>query len=86
MADHRRALELDDESGISHYLQALAWSVMSADEWLTKEQSAEYKQTSLKELAASFECAFKGFERIRNEKGFDHVRDMPEFKELMRGK
>ena len=57
-----------------------------ADEWLTKEQSAEYKQNSLKELSKSFDCAFKGFERIRNEKGFDHVRDLPEFKELMRGK
>ena len=34
----------------------------------------------------SFESEFKGYERIRNEKGFDHVRELDEFKELMHGK
>ena len=86
LKDYDKALELDPESGISHYLQALSWSVMSADEGLTPEESAKRKQKSLDQLAESFKCTFKGYERIRNEKGFDHVRDMKEFKELMRGK
>jgi serine/threonine protein kinase/Tfp pilus assembly protein PilF len=84
--DYLKALELDPVSGISHYLQALCWSVHSSEEWLSDEQKNEYRQRSLAELKKSFDCAFKGYERIRNEKGFDAVRNMPEFKKLMRGK
>ena len=83
---YRKALELDPSSGISHYLQALCWSVRSAEEGLDEATSSQYKQKALDELEKSFNFAFKGYERIRNEKGFDHIRDMKEFKELMRGK
>ena len=86
MADHHHALELDPESGISHYLQGLCWSVMSQEEGLTPEQVEAHKAKALAELARSFECEFKGYERIRNESGFDPIRETDEFKKLMQGK
>jgi hypothetical protein len=85
MADYAAALIMDPQSGISHYLQALCWSVMSTEEGLTDEQRLERRRLSLAELKSSFSCEFKGFERIKNERGFDAVRNEPEFVEMMRG-
>ncbi|HBP16712.1 MAG TPA: hypothetical protein DEA08_02820, partial [Planctomycetes bacterium] len=84
MKDYLHALDLDPESGISHYLQALCWSIRSKEKEGAEQE--EYKQKSIEELRASFQSQFKGYERIRNEKGFDPVREMKEFKQLMRGK
>ncbi len=86
MADYAAALIMDPQSGISHYLQALSWSVMSTEEGLTDEQRLERRRLSLAELKTSFSCEFKGFERIKNERGFDAVRNEPEFVEMMRGR
>ncbi|RMG16646.1 MAG: serine/threonine-protein kinase [Planctomycetota bacterium] len=86
MRDYRKALELDPQSGISHYLQALCWSVRSGDEGIDEDTREDYRRRSLDALESSFKTTFKGYERIRNEKGFDPVRKLPRFKELMRGK
>jgi tetratricopeptide (TPR) repeat protein len=86
MDDYTYALELDPVSGISHYLQALLWSVRSADEHRTEEEATEMRATAIAELRESFECQFKGYERIKSEPGFDAIREDPEFVELMRGK
>ncbi|MCO5171490.1 MAG: protein kinase [Planctomycetes bacterium] len=86
MKDYIDALDIDPDSGISHYLQALCWSVMSTEEGLSEEEKVARKKKSIEELRTSFGCEFKGYERIKNEKGFDAVRQDPEFIELMRGK
>jgi serine/threonine protein kinase/Tfp pilus assembly protein PilF len=86
MADYQHALELDPVSGISHYLQALQWSARSADEGLTDDQRAEMRAHAILELTESFQCDFKGYERIKSEPGFEPIQDEPEFVELMRGK
>ncbi len=85
MRDYVDALDLDPVSGISHYLQALCWSVMSTEEGLSPDEVVARKKRSIEELRTSFTCEFKGYERIKNEKGFDAVRQEPEFVELMRG-
>jgi serine/threonine protein kinase/tetratricopeptide (TPR) repeat protein len=84
--NYLHALDLDPESGISHYLQALCWSIQSTEEGISEDLVKERKAKSLEELNLSFKSEFKGYERIRNEKGFDAVRNMEEFKKLMRGK
>jgi serine/threonine protein kinase/tetratricopeptide (TPR) repeat protein len=86
MGDYKAALVLDPVSGISHYLQALSWSVMSTEEGISPEEVIVRKKRSIEELQISFSCEFKGYERIKNEKGFDAVRQEPAFIELMRGK
>jgi hypothetical protein len=86
MADYHHALVLDPVSGISHYLQALTWSVMSTEEGLPEAEAAERRKKSIEQLRTSFSCDFKGYERIKNERGFDAVKNDPEFLELMRGK
>ncbi|MCW8137351.1 MAG: protein kinase, partial [Planctomycetota bacterium] len=86
MKDYIDALDIDPVSGISHYLQALCWSVMSTEEGLPDAERVARKKKSIEELRTSFSCEFKGYERIKNEKGFDAVRQEPEFIELMRGK
>ena len=86
MQDYHLALEDDPESGISHYLQALCWSQRSADDTLPPETKLECKAKSIAELKTAFDLAFKGYERIKNEHGFDPVRQEREFVELMRGK
>ena len=86
MEDYFAALKDDPESGISHYLQALCWAQRSADETLGAEKQAECKRTSIAELKTAFDNNFKGYERIKNEHGFDPVRQEKEFVDLMRGK
>ena len=86
MKDYEDALVLDPESGISHYLQALLWSVRSAEEGIGEEEAEARRQRSLKELKQSFDSEFKGYERIRNERGFAPIKNLPEFKQLMAGK
>lgn len=86
MADYKRALELDPGSGISHYLQALYWSVRSVEADLTAPEAEARRRRALEKLADAFEAEFKGYERIRNEKGFAAIRGLPEFKKLMAGK
>ena len=86
MKDYEDALVLDPESGISHYLQALLWSVRSAEEGISEEEAEARRKRSLAELKKSFDSEFKGYERIRNERGFAPVKDLPEFKQLMQGK
>lgn len=83
MTNYARALELDPESGISHYLQALCWSVMSTEEDCDEEEALARRLKAIAELKLSFESDFKGHERIRNEKGFEPIRGMDEFKALM---
>jgi tetratricopeptide (TPR) repeat protein len=86
MEDYFLALKDDPESGISHYLQALCWAQRSADKSLGAEKQEECKKKSLAVLKAAFDMNFKGYERIKNERGFDPVRGEREFTELMRGK
>jgi len=86
MDDYLHALELDPESGISHYLQALLWSQRSSNEFVSDAEREEFKQRAFAELALSFESNFKGYERIKNERGFEPIRDEQQFIELMRGK
>ncbi|MGE0707241.1 MAG: protein kinase [Planctomycetota bacterium] len=86
MKNYKDALILDPQSGISHYLQALCWSIRSAEEGITEDEVKARRAKSIEELGQSFKSEFKGYERIRNEKGFDPVRNLPEFKDLMKGK
>ncbi|MBL4846121.1 MAG: protein kinase, partial [Planctomycetes bacterium] len=86
MKDYKDALILDPESGISHYLQSLWWSTRSAEEGIGEDLVLKRRRVALDELKASFESEFKGYERIRNEKGFNPIRNLPEFKKLMSGK
>ncbi len=86
LENYHHALRLDPVSGISHYLQSLLASVMSTEEGLSDEERAARRKHALDELKTSFECDFKGYERIKTEKGFDPIRNEPRFTELMRGK
>jgi len=86
MKDYKDALVLDPKSGISHYLQSLWWSTRSAEAGIGEDELQTRRKNALDELEQSFKSEFKGYERIRNEKGFNPIRDLPEFKKLMKGK
>ncbi|MBL4848202.1 MAG: protein kinase [Planctomycetes bacterium] len=86
MKDYKDALVLDPGSGISHYLQSLWWAVRSAEIGLGQDEVEFRHRQALDELKTSFASEFKGYERIRNEKGFNPIRNLPEFKKLMSGK
>jgi len=86
LEDLERALELDPGSGIAHYLRALHWARRASEPALNATEKRSLQEKALESLRTSFETDFKGYERIRNEKAFDSVRELPEFKELMRGK
>ena len=51
-----------------------------------ESQAAERRASSIQQLREAFECNFRGYDRIKNDRGFDFVRQEPEFQELMRGK
>ena len=84
--DYHAALELDPESGISHYLQAQLWAHRMRDEGATPDQVEEYKTKSLAELKAALDLDFRGYDRLKNEPAFDKLREDPEFGKLIRKK
>jgi tetratricopeptide (TPR) repeat protein len=86
LEDFERALKLDPKSGIAHYLRSLHWARRASEPGLDASEVRSRQERALESLRSAFASEFMGYERVRNEKAFDSVRELPEFKELMRGK
>jgi tetratricopeptide (TPR) repeat protein len=86
MEDYDAAITRDPESGISHFLKAMCWSVQS-QEATAPEEKAKLVDTAIEELRISInEKQFKGFDRIKNDKGFEAIKNEPRVLQLMQGK
>jgi tetratricopeptide (TPR) repeat protein len=88
LADYDKACELDPMSGIAHFLKAMVFSVRSEEgSELSGAAKHALREKAIEELTISIEqTEFKGFDRIKNDKGFAAVRNDPRVIELIRGK
>jgi tetratricopeptide (TPR) repeat protein len=77
LADYKKALELDPQSGIAHFLMAQVYSARDGGDI----------EKAVRELTIAIEDKqFKGFDRIKNDKGFANVKDDPRVVKLIEGK
>jgi tetratricopeptide (TPR) repeat protein len=87
MKNYETACERDPKSGIAHFLMAMVWSVRSEDSDIDEAEKTKRKDMAMKELTISIEeKEFKGFDRIKNDKGFQAVKDDPRVTKLIQGK
>jgi Tfp pilus assembly protein PilF len=87
MADYRIAVDRDPDSGVAHFLMAMCWSVLSQEKGLDEAEKKARLDKSYEELRVAIdEKQFKGFDRIKSEKGFEAVRDDPRVQKLIRGR
>ncbi len=87
VADYEAAEVLDPKSGISHFLMAQIWSVKSEQTDIDEKEKKQRVDNSIRELTISIEeKEFKGFDRIKSDKGFEAVRDDPRVQRLIQGK
>ncbi|MBI3725639.1 protein kinase [bacterium] len=87
LADYALTIERDPASGIAHFLRAMCYSVLSAEPGITPEEKVKRVDQSVEELRVSIEEKdFKGFDRVKNDHGFDAVRKDPRVERLVKGK
>src|SRR5205807_1894177 len=87
MKNYEGACERDPKSGIAHFLTAMVWSVRSEDSDIDEAEKTKRRDMAVKELTISIEeKEFKGFDRIKNDKGFAAVKDDPRVIKLIQGK
>ncbi|MEZ0230586.1 MAG: tetratricopeptide repeat protein, partial [Planctomycetota bacterium] len=87
MKNYELATERDPKSGIAHFLMAMVWSVKSEDADIDEKEKTSRRDLAVKELTISIEeKEFKGFDRIKNDKGFAAVKDDPRVIKLIQGK
>jgi serine/threonine protein kinase/Tfp pilus assembly protein PilF len=87
MANYHTAFERDPEGGIAHFLMAMCWSVLSQEKGLDDAEKKDRLNKSYDELRISIdEKQFKGFDRIKSEKGFEAIRDDERVKKLIQNK
>ena len=77
LSDYAEALKRDSASGIAHYLRAVLWGRRSQEPGLDPAEVQARQETALQSLRVSFDLEFKGYERVRNEKAFDSIRNLP---------
>ena len=87
MADYETAFERDPDGGIAHFLMAMCWSVLSQEKGVDEAERKVRLDKSYEQLRISIdEKQFKGFDRIKSEKGFEAIRDDERVKKLIQGK
>jgi serine/threonine protein kinase/Tfp pilus assembly protein PilF len=78
------ALDIDNGSGISYYLQALCYATQSGES--QGATSVDFKEKAMECLRLAFKNSFRGYDRIRKDKGFEQLKGYPPFEKLMKNK